>query len=162
MLHELLGLLEPPAGGLGWHDAVVEGFQPTAVAALAHALFVPVEAVCELIGLKSAALRKMGPAARLSAVQSAQLHRIAVAYHRLMVPLKDRQACALWLRNPQPALKGRIPILLLASQVGTEYVLAAISRIEPQGRPRIAPAAPDYSEHPGVGGDDGLEADSEV
>lgn len=146
MLIELLGLRDQPTSGLDWHDVISAGFTPSSIRALAKALRVSPEDVCDLIGVNPSILSKTGKAQRLSLHESNFLYRIAVAFHRLMVPLKKETACVSWLRNPQPMLKGRIPVLLLSTHIGTEYVYTAIARIPEEKVVAPASQAPDADE----------------
>lgn len=140
MLIELLGLKDQPSSGLEWHDIIAQGFTPVSIRTLAKALRVSPEAVCDLIGVDHAILSRSGKNVRLSLHESNFLYRVAVAFHRLMVPLKKEADCIAWLRNAQPMLKGRIPVLLLATHIGSEYVYTAISRIPVEKT--VAPSNP--------------------
>ncbi|MNR71576.1 hypothetical protein D3C71_22070 [compost metagenome] len=130
-LHDLLGLKELPANGLAWHDLLVQGLPPESLEAVARYLGVEESDVAHLV------LEGQAPAgARLSAHASNFLYRIAKALRELEIALGGRMPeAALWLRNPQVALKGRIPILLLQTQIGADFVLAAISRMKPVPKP---------------------------
>lgn len=146
MLIELLGLRDQPASGLEWHDIITAGFAPSSVRSLAKALHVSAEDICLLIGVDPAILSKQSKTQKLSLHESNYLYRVAVAFHRLMVPMKKEAACVSWLRNPQPTLKGRIPVLLLSSHIGTEYVYTAIARIPEEKIVTPASQAPDADE----------------
>ncbi|KWU24798.1 antitoxin Xre/MbcA/ParS toxin-binding domain-containing protein [Burkholderia cenocepacia] len=143
-LHELLGLRELPSSGLAWNDVLLEGLEQKALQSLSRYLGVTVQDLTSLI--LDAPLQE---GERLPRHASNFMHRIAVALRQLQTAKGgDLDAAALWLRSIQPELKGRIPILLLQTNVGGEYVTAAISRIKP---PAI--------KHEGSGENDGSEGD---
>lgn len=129
MLGELLGLNEPPTSGFAWHDEVTSGFPKNSVTATARWLGVSPDDVALLVENQEMARLAKSKGELLSPQASNYLYRIAVAANRLHGAIKDEAACARWLRSPQPSLRGRVPILLLGSHVGTEYVLAAIARV---------------------------------
>ena len=126
-LHELLGLRDLPSSGLAWNDLLLEGLEQKALRTLSRYLGVTVQDLTDLV-----LDVPLQADARLPRHASNFMHRIAVALRQLETAKGgDLDAAALWLRTAQGELKGRIPILLLQTNVGGEYVLAAISRIKP-------------------------------
>lgn len=126
-LHELLGLRDLPSSGLAWHDLLLERLEQQALRVLAHHLGVSTQDLTDLV--LDAPLEE---GARLSRHASDFLYRIARALRQLETAKGgDVDAAARWLRAARPELKGRIPILLLQTSVGTEYVMTAIGRMKP-------------------------------
>lgn len=135
-LNELLGLKDQPGGGLAWHERIVEGFEHRAYDVLASHMGVEAHHVQELVDPESLKLKKNtkdGEPPRLSVHASNYLFRIAKAYRELLVCNGgNAEKAYLWLRNHQGILKGHIPVLLLQSQTGSDYVYAAIARMKPE------------------------------
>lgn len=126
-LHELLGLRDLPSSGLAWNDLLLERLEQKALRVLARHLGVTTTDLTDLV--LDAPLEE---GARLPRHASDFMYRIARALRQLETAKGgDVEAAALWLRSVQPELKGRIPILLLQTSVGTEYVMTAIGRMKP-------------------------------
>ena len=128
-LKDLLGLSETPPNGLAWHDTVVAGLPTDRIRAMHDLLKSPGAAVAVLEALSDS---YPDANATLPAAVSDYLYRIARSLRELLVINGGNlpNACA-WVTSAQPALRGRVPLDLLQSQVGTDFVFAAISRIEP-------------------------------
>ena len=131
-IHELLGLPEMPETGLQWHALISSGFAVTALSALAEGLGVSDKHLADLLDVKLPQARRAG---LLGREQSNMLYRTAKA---LAVAIEahggDRVRATEWLRSAQPMLKGIVPMLMLRSPLGTDYVLVAIARhAEAQG-----------------------------
>ncbi len=127
-LHRLCGLRDAPANGTSWHEAVLAGLAVRSVRATARALGVSPEDLAELIDFPADELGAFD--SRLPPHQSNSLYRIALAFTRTVLKTGGNlEAAACWLRTEQPTLKGYIPILLLRSHVGAEYVFTAIERM---------------------------------
>ena len=131
MLYEILGFSEGefPAG-LGWHDKIVAGFPQASVWSVARYLGVQASDTAALVGVPHPALSWRQRSSLLSFQVSDRLFNLAKAFQRLMVPLKDAQQVQAWLRNPQPSLGNRLPVLLLMTQPGAQEVFAAIDAIK--------------------------------
>lgn len=146
-LNDLLGLTELPSNGLAWHDRIVAGFETSSARALASHLGVDESDVLELVNA-SGKEDKLGPRA------SNFLYRIAKSLRELLVVNgNDIEKASLWLRTENAELRGRVPILLLASQVGFDYVTMAVGRMKPAPKPVEMSPAPSPEE------DDEDEAD---
>lgn len=166
-LHSLLGLKEPPPNGLAWHAAVCAGLPYRGIKSVARALGVRETDVAGWLGLSAAALTKRRNARRLDVSESDRLYRLARAWRALLVPLGDEGAARQWLRTLRPELREQLPMELLRTTLGTEFVMTAISRIAPVERAVLYPDAPDYEE--GLAAErgrnphlDALEADEEA
>lgn len=132
MLYQLLGFRDSEfTAGLGWHDKIREGFPQLAVWSLSRALSVPLEETAALVGLPRKGLEWAQRKQLLSPDASANLFRIAQAYHRLFALLKDKAIVSNWLRTPRRELGALTPIVMLLSQPGSELVLDAIGKIKP-------------------------------
>jgi len=67
---------------------------------------------------------------RLSTTESSRLFRLARLYARASEVLDGRAAAARWLRRPQRALGGEIPLALLDTDAGALAVEQLLGRIE--------------------------------
>jgi putative toxin-antitoxin system antitoxin component (TIGR02293 family) len=143
-LYLLLGLKEQPANGLAWHAIVHEGLPYRGIKNVARALAVREADVAEWLGLRPAMLVKRRNARRLDALESDLLYRLARAWRALLVPLGDEKAAGQWLRTLRPELRDKLPMDLLHTTLGTEFVMTAIARIAPVDKTIVYADAPDY------------------
>jgi putative toxin-antitoxin system antitoxin component (TIGR02293 family) len=128
-LHQMLGLAEAPSNGFAWHDRIMEGLPARSMRTLASCLGVTQRQLAELAMPGTPFHRKM----TLSPEIANFLYRVALA-QRLVTPSlqNSMKRAANWLRNPNAELRGRIPILLLQTHTGAEFVFTAISRMKPE------------------------------
>lgn len=132
MLFQILSFTEGQfPSGLGWHDKIVEGFPQSSLWSIARTLGVEASDVAGLVGYPMEQVAWRSRSEKLSVPASDKLFQIARAYQRLMVPLQDEDAVRAWLRNHQPSLDGRIPVLELMTQPGAAAVFKAIEEIKP-------------------------------
>jgi hypothetical protein len=128
-LHKLCGLKDKPTAGTQWHELITAGLPARGVQATAEAIGVTAEDLAELLGVPAEDLANGD--APLHRDVSNFLYRVALAFTRTLVKTGgDIEKAAKWLRNADPALKNYIPILFLQSHLGSEYVFAAIERME--------------------------------
>lgn len=138
MLFDLLAIREDDrVGGLPWHYRICSGFSAMAVHRTAKALGVSAEALGELVGVPPQQLAWVRRGQAISPEASDTLFRVARAFSQVFVVLKDEEACAQWLRNPQKDLGHRAPIVLLLSATGTEEVNAAIDKLRARQRAKV-------------------------
>ncbi len=125
-LHQLLGLTDAPDTNTGWHARVHEGLDVAALKNLAKTLGVTEKKLAELV-LGGASVPRKGV---LNREASNFLFRIATALSDLVTVARREPAFAVkWLREAQPQLRDRIPLLMLQSHHGADYVYVAIRRI---------------------------------
>lgn len=145
-LSSLLGLKDSPANGLAWHGLILKGLPYAGVPNLARALEVKEADIATWLGLTATTRKQRKAANRLSPTESDQLYRLARAWRALMVPLSDEKEAALWLRTERPELRASIPMVLLETTLGTEFVMTAIGRVATVERVVVHKDAPDYEE----------------
>ena len=124
LIPALLGMPPPSEGLSGWHLRVADGFPDLALETLSrHTGLKPRELTT---ALQSDRLTKQRP---LSPEASSGLFRTALVWVALqdLFPGAPAKATA-WLRQPHGPLRGRVPLTLLATSLGFDYVMAAISR----------------------------------
>jgi putative toxin-antitoxin system antitoxin component (TIGR02293 family) len=142
-LHRLCGLKDLPSSGTHWHEVITAGLPVRGIRSMARVLEVKDTELADLLGVDEATLAdKEGT---LSRDVSNFLYRIALTLSRTVVKTAgDVEKATAWMRSAQPTLKGYVPILLLQSHIGTEYVFAAIERMElPKDRVIQSEEAPD-------------------
>lgn len=138
-LHSLLGIVEKPKNGLAWHDLINNGFSVSQVLSLGqliqeHAKEDTLEWFNPLI---SALELRAEP---VSVHTSDYFYRVARAIRELYAVFGDVASSVLWLTTANATLRHRVPLALLTSQVGTDFVMTAISRLESS---KTASAFPD-------------------
>jgi len=128
-LYRLCGLKDRPTSGTQWHDVIVAGLPVKAVRRTAEAIGVQ---DTELAGLLGIAMELLDDEeALLPRDASNFLYRIGLALTRTIAKNgNDAEKAAFWLRTAEPAIKNYVPILLLQSHVGADYVYACIDRME--------------------------------
>jgi len=128
-LNQMLGLADAPANGFAWHDRIVEGLPARGMRTLASCLGVTWRQLASL-AMPDATFNRHEP---LPPEAANYLYRVALALRQVMPPLQnDMKRASLWLRNPNAELRGRIPILLLQTHIGAEFVFTAITRMKPE------------------------------
>jgi putative toxin-antitoxin system antitoxin component (TIGR02293 family) len=128
-------LLEPARGEVReldrWHERILAGLDFAAVDNIKqHAALTDAE-LARLLGMGEATLRRARAArAKLDPATSDRLYRltkvVAVAEQALETPANALQ----WLRRPQPALGGAVPLDLLVTQAGADEVETLLHRID--------------------------------
>lgn len=129
-LHDILGLSAPaPSGARAWHAVLTQGLGHDSIRQVSRLLGVTQQQLRDLVDPEALSTRTRP----LSQEGTNLLYRIAQSLEGLLKVFAE-DAAAAWLRNPQPMLKGQVPILLLQSQVGAEYVVTAIERLGESSR----------------------------
>jgi putative toxin-antitoxin system antitoxin component (TIGR02293 family) len=114
-----------------WHERILTGLDFDAVDQIkAHAALTDLE-LARLLGMGAATLRRARAArTKLDATTSDRLYRlskiVAIAEEALETPENAMQ----WLRRPQPALGGAVPLELLVTQAGADEVETLLRRID--------------------------------
>lgn len=85
--------------------------------------------LCTFIGLKGYRKIKHGNG-RLSPISSDRLYRLARVYAIAVEVLGDEDRGREWLKKPQYGLGGRIPLEMVATEIGAKEVENLLGRIE--------------------------------
>jgi putative toxin-antitoxin system antitoxin component (TIGR02293 family) len=124
-LATLLGLPLAPANGMAWHDLIQEGLLLHSAEVLAEYLGMTVPAL-------NVELRMSTTTDGVSCSDSDKLYRVALALRQSMVASRGSVTKAVaWLKTPNAALRNRVPLGLLATNIGSEFVMTAIERSKP-------------------------------
>lgn len=120
-----------PASLRDWVDRIREGLPAASALALKGSLELTNAQLAALLGVSERTLGRWNPARdRLDAVAGDRLHRTARLYAFATEVLEDRAAAVRWLKAPQRALGGAVPLELAATDVGTRAVEALLGRME--------------------------------
>lgn len=125
----LLSLIDVPAdqvNNFNWPCAVSSGLPGSALSALARLLGLSDTSLLAALGLPTH--QKKG--ILLDVVSSEAVFRVAQAYSELKLKTAwTPEVLSSWLTSENPHLRKRVPMHLLRSGIGYEYVIAAISRV---------------------------------
>lgn len=120
-----------PRTGTDWQEVIEQGMPVGSAEALKGSLAVSDSVLAELLGLSEKTLSRARAAhRRLDPVASDRLFRVARIGALAMEVLEDKRHAISWLKRPQIGLGGRIPLLLLTTDVGREQVEKLLLRIE--------------------------------
>lgn len=114
-----------------WHERILEGLRFEAVESVkAHASLTDAE-LSRLLGIGEATLRRARSAGgTLDAPTSDRLYRLSKVIAIAEEVLEGTPSAMSWLRRPQPALAGQVPLDLLVTQAGADEVETLLRRID--------------------------------
>ena len=120
-----------PASVGEWVERIQAGLPVDAALALKAALQLTNEELAALLGVSTRTLARWSPGrSKLDAVSGDRLVRTAQLFAIAGEVLEDDAAAVRWLRSPQPALGGAIPLAYVATDVGARAVEALLGRME--------------------------------
>lgn len=118
-----------PHGSVNYYELVRRGLPYKALHAVTTELAFSRKDVQTCLRLSPRTLQRR-VSARLTAVESERILRLArVAAHAVHV-LDDRATALRWLTQPNRALEGAVPVSLLDTDVGANDVLEVLDRIQ--------------------------------
>ena len=82
------------------------------------------------LGIPERTLARRKKAGTLSAEESAKLVRLARVAHRAVNVFEAQDIAIGWLKQPNRALGGAVPLTLLDTDLGAESVMDVLGRIE--------------------------------
>ncbi|RPI61750.1 MAG: DUF2384 domain-containing protein [Lysobacterales bacterium] len=114
-----------------WHDRILAGLDFGAVDNVkAHAALTDAE-LARLLGMGEATLRRARASrAKLDPATSDRLYRLSKVVAVAEEALEGADNALQWLRRPQPALAGAVPLDLLVTQAGADEVETLLRRID--------------------------------
>jgi putative toxin-antitoxin system antitoxin component (TIGR02293 family) len=114
-----------------WHSSILDGFEFEVVEKIkTHASLTDTE-LAALLGIGEATLRRARAAgSTLDAATSDRLYRLSKVIAVAEEVLEGTANAIAWLRRPQPALAGRVPLELLVTQAGSDQVETLLRRID--------------------------------
>jgi putative toxin-antitoxin system antitoxin component (TIGR02293 family) len=115
-----------------WHERILAGLDFEAVDAIkTHAALTDSE-IARLLGIGEATLRRARAArSKLDSGTSDRLYRLSKKLVAVAEEVLEGADNAItWLRRPQPALSGEVPLELLVTQAGADEVETLLRRID--------------------------------
>jgi len=120
-----------PATATEWDTRIHAGLPAASALAFKEALRLTNTELAAVLGVSLRTLARLDPArARLDSVSGDRLVRAARLYSIAAEVLEDSQAAARWLKTPQRALGGAVPLQLAETDAGTRAVEALLGRME--------------------------------
>ena len=121
---------EPATPG-EWVARIQAGLPAASAFAFKKALDLTNHELASVLGVSSRTLARLGSAkSRLDLVSGDRLVRSARLFAIAMDVLEESQAAARWLKSPQRALGGAVPLELAQTDVGARSVEALLGRME--------------------------------
>ena len=120
-----------PATAAEWVDRIQAGLPFASAVALKEALRLTNAELAAVLGVSPRTLARLEPgSSRLDPVGGDRLVRTARLYSLAAEVLEDAEAAARWLKAPQRALGGAVPLELARTDVGSRAVEALLGRME--------------------------------
>lgn len=120
-----------PATTSEWVARIRSGLPAASALAFKAALGLTNDELAAVLGVSPRTLARLDPAkSHLDAVSGDRLVRSARLYAIASEVLEDEPAAARWLKAPQRALGGAVPLELAQTDVGSRAVEALLGRME--------------------------------
>ncbi len=127
---EILGL-EVPDEPLSLRQAIQSGFPPEVLPRIMNYLKLKSAMVPKLVGISERTLaRKRHRQTRLDPIISDRIYRLARIVAQAEMVFENREAAETWLKRPNRALGGGIPLDFLDTDAGALTVSNLLGRIE--------------------------------
>lgn len=126
-LESLLSL--PPVSALELRAAVRQGLPFTCFEALARSLQLSQGEITAVLGIPARTVARRRASGSLTPQESDRLYRIARAIEQASEVLGSLEKARLWLKTPNRALAGEIPLALLDTEIGSRQVDEVLQRI---------------------------------
>ncbi|MEO8408999.1 MAG: antitoxin Xre-like helix-turn-helix domain-containing protein [Propionivibrio sp.] len=119
-----------PRTALDWVAIIRQGISSAAVDALTRTLRVTQSELAAALGIPERTLARRKKEGRLNSEESAKLVRLARVVERAEKVFDGLDAALSWLKSPNAALSGAVPLTLMDTDIGAESVLDTIGRVE--------------------------------
>jgi len=120
-----------PANIQEWVESIRAGLPVASALAFKNALALTNGELADLLGVNTRTVLRWIPGkSKLDVASGDRLVRTAHLYTVAAAVLEDDEAAVRWLRSPQEALGGAVPLELAATDVGTRAVEALLGRME--------------------------------
>jgi putative toxin-antitoxin system antitoxin component (TIGR02293 family) len=119
-----------PRTALDWVAVIRQGISSAAVDSLIKFLRVTQAELAAALGIPERTLARRKREGSLNSEESAKLVRLARVVERAEEVFGDLDTALDWLKSPNTALSGAIPLSLMDTDIGAESVLDTLGRIE--------------------------------
>lgn len=119
-----------PRTALDWVSVIRRGISSAAIDAVTKTLHVTQAELAAALGIPERTLARRKREGTLNSEESARLVRLARVVERAETVFEDMDAALNWLKSPNAALAGAIPLSLMDTDIGAESVLDTLGRIE--------------------------------
>lgn len=119
-----------PRTALDWVAVIRQGISSSAVDSLVKSLRVSQSELAAALGIPERTLARRKREGLLNSEESAKLVRLARVVGRAEEVFDDLDTALDWLKSPNAALSGTVPLSLMDTDIGTESVLDTLGRIE--------------------------------
>ena len=119
-----------PRSSLDWVKMIRKGIPAAAVESLTRMVGVSQSELAATLGIPERTLARRKREGMLTSEESAKLVRLARVVARAHQVFEDLNAALNWLKSPNAALSGAVPLTLLDTDIGAESVLDTLGRIE--------------------------------
>ena len=119
-----------PRSSLDWVGMIREGIPAAAVEFVLSAVHVSQSELAQALGIPERTLARRKREGVLNSEESSKLLRLARVMSRATEVFDAAAAAIDWLKSPNAALRGNVPLRLFDNDIGAECVLDALGRIE--------------------------------
>lgn len=119
-----------PRSVLDWIALVRHGISAGAVDAAVRVTGIGQSELARALDIPERTLARRKKEGLLSPEESGKLVRLAQMVERAVYVFEDERAALSWLKSPNAALGGNIPLSLLDTELGSGAVLSTLGRIE--------------------------------
>lgn len=133
LVHVLGGrtaIASEPATASEWVARIQSGLPAASAFAFKEALALTNEELASVLGVSPRTLARLDAKSHLDPVSGDRLVRSARLFAIATEVLEEAPAAARWLKSPQRALGGAVPLELAQTDVGTRAVEALLGRME--------------------------------
>jgi putative toxin-antitoxin system antitoxin component (TIGR02293 family) len=114
-----------------WHERILKGLSFAALENVKARASLTDAEIARLLGMGEATLRRArASGSALDAFTSDRLYRLSKAIAIAEEVLEGTDNAMSWLRRPQPALGGQVPLELLVTQAGADQVETLLRRVD--------------------------------
>jgi putative toxin-antitoxin system antitoxin component (TIGR02293 family) len=110
-------------------SVIREGFPQKVVGSVMHSAHLTLQELSSTLGLSPRSLQRRRHQGRLARHESDRLYRLARIVALAKQYIGDEEAAARWLKRPNRALGGNIPLELIDTELGARAVENVLGRI---------------------------------
>jgi len=119
-----------PATATEWVARIRSGLPAASALTFKAALGLTKKELASVLGVEPRTVARLDANSRLDPVSGDRLVRSARLYAIAAEVLENGSAAARWLKSPQPALGGAVPLELAQTDIGSRAVEALLGRME--------------------------------